>query len=286
MLKVLFGHQVVLRKEENIGPYEGLQIEVSKYEKLLKNNQNNLEKGLEDPKYDMNFQNGILCTFDDGYKDNITNALPIIEKYGVPCIVFITTGFIESDLIPYEIELANIVKSLDMVETPDMGILPAIKKEEKEALYKKLRLPLKAKNNFKRQQYILNLLSLNSLSKDDVQKCDFLTWDDVSYLDKHPLVTIGAHSHTHPMLNKISVSESYSEIKKSKDILELRLKHRIDYFAYPYGAHSFITRLLVKHIGFKYAFTTNSEVINDTARLNPFSIPRIDMNNYELVMNE
>lgn len=36
--------------------------------------------------------NEICITFDDGYKDNFTNALPILEKYNTPATIFITTG--------------------------------------------------------------------------------------------------------------------------------------------------------------------------------------------------
>jgi peptidoglycan/xylan/chitin deacetylase (PgdA/CDA1 family) len=37
-------------------------------------------------------KNTISITFDDGYEDNLVNALPILDKYKVPVTVFVTSG--------------------------------------------------------------------------------------------------------------------------------------------------------------------------------------------------
>ncbi len=40
-------------------------------------------------------ENSIAVSFDDGYASNIKYALPILEEYKIPCVIFVATGFIK-----------------------------------------------------------------------------------------------------------------------------------------------------------------------------------------------
>lgn len=48
----------------------------------------------------------IIITFDDGYQDNLTNAQPIMEKYGMKGTVFVATGLVDTEwyLTPAEVK--------------------------------------------------------------------------------------------------------------------------------------------------------------------------------------
>jgi len=66
-------------------------------------------------------------------------------------------------------------------------------------------------------------------------------------------VEIGAHSHTHPHLDTLSVRAAHAEIAGSKEILEQLLGAPVPSFAYPHGYHSRTVRLLVQECGFQSA---------------------------------
>ena len=50
----------------------------------------------------------VLITFDDGYRDNLQNAAPILRRYGYPAVLFVPLGFVSSPLpLPHEEPLAT-----------------------------------------------------------------------------------------------------------------------------------------------------------------------------------
>jgi peptidoglycan/xylan/chitin deacetylase (PgdA/CDA1 family) len=45
----------------------------------------------------------VLITFDDGYRDNLVNALPILERYGYPAVVFVPIAYLDDGRpLPHE----------------------------------------------------------------------------------------------------------------------------------------------------------------------------------------
>ena len=87
-----------------------------------------------------------------------------------------------------------------------------------------------------------------------------LSWDEFIKLDRHPLVTIGAHSHSHPTLSTENEATARDEILNSKLLLERRLGHSVDHFAYPIGSTQEAGKReyrLAEECGFRTASTTN-----------------------------
>jgi peptidoglycan/xylan/chitin deacetylase (PgdA/CDA1 family) len=174
-------------------------------------------------------------TFDDGYEDNLTNALPILEKYKVPATVFITTSFLDDQSWPYSDSLFYYFSKVPKNNSFKVSISNDLFFSNEESYFKlcKIIKPLPA---LKREEILSEIISSLNISLNDRKlPKSFLTTNQLIRLDSSPLITIGAHTENHPMLSTISKVEQRKEIAQSLTQLENILKKPIRYFAYPYG---------------------------------------------------
>ena len=87
-----------------------------------------------------------------------------------------------------------------------------------------------------------------------------------------PFIDFGAHSHTHPSLDKLNIELQLFEIKKSKEILEKHLGHSISTFAYPSGHYNNATLKILSTLKFSYAYAVKPK--NSNKKMNNYEIPR------------
>ncbi|MBV8883312.1 MAG: polysaccharide deacetylase family protein [Chroococcidiopsidaceae cyanobacterium CP_BM_RX_35] len=87
---------------------------------------------------------------------------------------------------------------------------------------------------------------------------DHVTWTQLREMVASPLVTIAAHSVTHPMdLRALPTSQLQLEVMESKRILEAQLGIPIHYFTYPSGKYDERVTDLLRQAGYKAALTMN-----------------------------
>ena len=104
---------------------------------------------------------------------------------------------------------------------------------------------------------------------------NYLNWDQIRFLMNEG-VTIGAHSHSHNHLPKMSIDEIKSEIETSNKIFLKELGKIPNLFAYPYGEADNRIINLLKDYKYKVAFGQHSGVINETS--NFYYLPRFSLN--------
>ena len=64
---------------------------------------------------------------------------------------------------------------------------------------------------------------------------DPMTWDQIGVMLESGLVTVGAHTHRHSDMRKLSTEAVEEELGISDDLIEMRLGVRPTHFAYPWG---------------------------------------------------
>lgn len=206
----------------------------------------------------------IAITFDDGYRDNLDYAYPILEKFKAPATIYIITKFINNKIIPWWIKLDHFIKNNPKIAG------------DKKKIFKFYKNDILLRDQLTIDKKILSIIGKNN--KTEYNKI-FLYEKEIQYLSKQKLITIGSHSHSHYNFSKLTQEQAFSEFKTSKSILEKIIKKRILHFSYPYGDHQNINlkfNNFLKKLGYLSAVTTIRKKLNQQ---DPFQLPRVFVNN-------
>ena len=199
---------------------------------------------------------GCVVSFDDGYRSVLTTALPLLERYGVHALVFVTVGFADGTHQPYEHRLADLIEQVDRLSLPDGQQVELDGREARDRLWGRLREPLKPTHAAARLRAVEQLEALNGGPATPLSRDGFMGWDEIRELDRHPLVTIGSHSLSHPRLDALPWRSGWREIVGARRRLERQLGHSVEAMAYPYGAFGRRGPWLARLSGHRAAFTT------------------------------
>src|SRR5262249_47547203 len=144
-------------------------------------------------------------TFDDGYRDNLSDALPVLERHGVPMTLFVTPGFAERSARLWWVELEEAIARLDRVALSEGDFrfaAPSRNAAEKSAAFDALYWRLRDGPEERLLGIISRLADEVRIDAAALVEGLCLDWDGLSAMARHPLVSIGAHTMTHPMLAK------------------------------------------------------------------------------------
>ncbi len=180
----------------------------------------------------------VALTFDDGYRDTADVALPILEKHGAPCTVFVTTGFADRTARMWWVEMEEAIAALPSIRIEAAGRLfdlPAATAEQKQAAFEALYWPLRAGEESELLRVTGALADEAGVERVDLVDELCLNWCGLRKLARHPLVAIGAHTLSHPMLAKHHDAFARREIADSKTLIEDELDCAVKHFAYPVG---------------------------------------------------
>ncbi len=174
-------------------------------------------------------------TFDDGYADNLTLALPILEKYRLPATVFVAAGYLDGGRMFNDVVIDAIAQArrdvLDLREL-DLGIHPIGTVEEKLAAIAFLlgRIKFGAPALRAAQARAIAAAAACGPLADDLM----LTTAQLKELAGRG-VEIGGHTVSHAILASLDDAEAFDEIVRGKQRLEAVAGRPVTSFAYPNG---------------------------------------------------
>jgi len=223
----------------------------------------------------------VVVTFDDGYRDNLTNALPIAESKGVPITVFVTSGILGNHNGFWWDRLGTLLRSRP----------PHVREIDLPVAGRNVRLPLGSSgiradlDSVRRQLLPLRVTeierALDAVSEQwqvgsaPPPDAGTLTPEDLLQLAASDTATIGAHTVDHVRLRDRPAREQQDTVCGSKRELEQAIGRTVSHFAYPFGRGGDFDDRSVDAVR-SAAFVTACTTLPGTARpsTDPYRLPR------------
>jgi peptidoglycan/xylan/chitin deacetylase (PgdA/CDA1 family) len=223
----------------------------------------------------------VVVTFDDGYRDNLTSALPIAESKGVPITVFVTSGILGNHNGLWWDRLGTLLRSrppqVREIELPVGGrnvCLPVGSsgiRADLDSVRRHL-LPLRVTEIERALEAVSEQWQVGSAPPPDAGT---LTPADLLQLAASDTATIGAHTVDHVRLRDRPAQEQQDTIGGSKRDLEQAVGRAVSHFAYPFGRLGDFDDRSVDAVR-SAAFDTACTTLPGTARplTDPYRLPR------------
>ena len=221
----------------------------------------------------------VVVTFDDGYRDNYTLALPILRRHGVPAAFFLATRFLDAPAVPWWDEIAWMVSRSDCDELEPGGWLPrplGLRSDGRRAIvaltdvYKSL--PTDRTGAF--LDFCGEAMGTGRCGPGEAAQL-WMTWDMARELRDSDMA-IGGHSATHPILARSTHDGQAREIAECARRLDEELGIPMRWFAYPVGLRSAFdkqTKDVLRSSGVTLAFSLYGGYVR-RGPVDPYDVPR------------
>jgi peptidoglycan/xylan/chitin deacetylase (PgdA/CDA1 family) len=221
-----------------------------------------------------------VITFDDGWRDNYTNAFPVLRSAEVPAIIFVVTSVMESGCLIWPEDIAR--KTSDAItRIPENELAAMIASHLSESIAKSPTQDIRACL----QHVIESLKKIDEKERADRISSYFraigaqeapltgymINWDEAREMLAAG-IAFGSHTHTHRIFSESTDEQVTWELETSRRIMGEELGLLPDAFAYPNARYRGSEGRLLDAAGFRFGFRLHNLPMTDNC--DPFLIPR------------
>ncbi|WP_237151117.1 polysaccharide deacetylase family protein [Pontibacter actiniarum] len=191
----------------------------------------------------------ILLTVDDGWQTNEANIVEVVNKYHVPVTIFISSEPVEEGAYWW----SYVTKAQQLpLQAPSKHALKQLQNEARLSIVRDLR----AKITLPREA---------------------MTVEQVKRITASGYVTVGGHTHTHPILINCEDEVVYEELRISKQKLESWTGAKVNSFAYPNGNYGSREIKALQDLEYRLAFSSDPLYITREKLKDRYEIPRFGL---------
>ncbi len=202
----------------------------------------------------------VAITFDDGYADNLTVALPILQTHGLHATFFIANGYLNGGRMFNDTVIEAVRRmrqpTLDL-SRPGLPVLPVGSLAEKQTAFKQLLKYVKHLPPDERAALVARIAESASTSL----PTDLMMTDDQVRKLAAAGMDMGGHTVSHPILTRIDLATARNEIETNRRALATITGQTPTLFAYPNGVpnqdYAFAHATVVREAGYRAAVTTS-----------------------------
>ena len=218
-----------------------------------------------------------VLTFDDGYRDLLTRALPVLEHHDAPFTVFVPTGAPTRELHSWWLGVRGLFERHDEITIAGMGtVFTCGDIESKMKGYQEVSKWVH--QDYRRARLLTETFREYKISLTSLNDTQFMNEAELRDVARHRLATVGAHTTSHGALSTFDADLARREMSDNRAYLEHLLDRQVIHLAYPYGTPAACGPRefrLAAEVGFRTAVTARYGPVFSAHRHHPHAIPRV-----------
>jgi peptidoglycan/xylan/chitin deacetylase (PgdA/CDA1 family) len=225
-----------------------------------------------------------VFTFDDGYRDNLVHALPVLRRHDCPFTLYLPTALVDGVGEVWWQALEDIIaseKAIGLSMAGERVYFPTTTTAEKQSAYDRIYRHMRQIPEPERVALIRQLAAAYGLDLDRHCRSLIMDWNELGAFAAERLCTIGAHTVKHYELAKLSEDEARREIAQSVDIIRMQFGTAPRHLSYPIGGTASAgprEYAIARELGLRSAVTTLPGGLYARHAGDLTALPRISLN--------